>query len=74
MKLTNNMSALDRFIRFIIVIAVIVLLWTEVLKGTFATIVGIVGIVFVVTSVYGWCPVYAILKISTKKQRNVKEQ
>ena len=62
------MGALDRFIRFLVVIAVIVLLWTEVLKGALGTIAGIIAIILVITFVYGFCPLYALLKISTKKK------
>lgn len=64
----QNMGNLDRVIRFIVVIAVIILLWTEVIKGTFATILGIIAIIFVVTSITGFCPSYVPLKISTRKK------
>jgi hypothetical protein len=67
MKLSANMSPTDRIIRFIVVIAIIIVLWTELIKGTIATVIGVAGIVLVITSIYGWCPLYTILKISTKK-------
>ena len=68
------MSTADRIIRFILVIAIIVLLYTEVVKGAFGTVIGIIGIIFVVTSVLGWCPLYTILKKSTLKKTVSKEQ
>jgi hypothetical protein len=60
----------DRIIRFVLVIAIIVLLYAEVVKGTFGTILGIIGIIFVITSVLGWCPFYRILKISTLQKKD----
>jgi len=69
----KNMSMTDRMIRFGLVIAIIVLLYIEILKGPFATVLGIIGIIFVITSVIGWCPLYAILKISTLKKKVLDE-
>ncbi|MBN2620016.1 DUF2892 domain-containing protein [candidate division WOR-3 bacterium] len=69
----KNMSTADRAIRFVLVIAIIVLLYAEIVKGVFATVLGIIGIIFVVTSVIGWCPLYSILKKSTLKRTIAKE-
>jgi hypothetical protein len=69
----KNMSTADRTIRFVLVIAIIVLLYAEIVKGVFATVLGIIGIIFVVTSVIGWCPLYSILKKSTLKRTIAKE-
>lgn len=69
----KNMSTADRITRFVLVIAIIVLLYVEVVKGAFASALGIIGIIFVITSVIGWCPLYSILKISTLKRTITKE-
>jgi hypothetical protein len=69
----KNMSAADRIIRFILVIAVIILLYVEVIKGPFATVIGIIGIIFVITSVIGWCPFYTILRIMKRKKKRSEE-
>lgn len=65
----KNMSVTDRIIRFILAIAIIVILYIELLKEPFVTILGIIGIIFVITSVIGWCPLYIILKVSTLKRK-----
>lgn len=70
----QNMGNLDRIIRFIVVIAVIILLWAEVIKGTFATILGIIAIILVITSITGFCPLYVPLKISTRKKTDTTEE
>ncbi|HEC78627.1 MAG TPA: DUF2892 domain-containing protein [candidate division WOR-3 bacterium] len=67
-----NMTPKDRFIRFILVIVIIILLWAQVLKGALATILGILGIILVITSVYGFCPFYAVLKVSPGKKKKQK--
>jgi hypothetical protein len=69
----QNMGNPDRIIRFIVVIAVIILLWTEVIKGTFATILGIIAIILVITSITGFCPIYVPFKISTSKKTDKEE-
>lgn len=70
----QNMANIDRIIRFVVVIAVIILLWTEVIKGTFATILGIIAIILVITSITGFCPLYVPLKISTRKKTETEEK
>jgi len=70
----QNMANIDRIIRFVVVIAVIILLWTEVIKGTFATILGIIAIILVITSITGFCPLYVPLKISTRKKTDTEEK
>lgn len=67
MRLTENVGNIDRIIRSILVIAIIVILWTEILVKPFTKIVGIIAIVLAVTAVYRICPIYKLFKISTKK-------
>lgn len=69
----KNMSMTDRIIRFVLVIAIIIILYAELVKGTLATVIGIIGIIFVVTSILGWCPLYTILKINGLKGKTRKE-
>lgn len=63
----QNMGSTDRIIRVVLAIAVAVLYFTGVISGTVAIILGILGIVFLLTSVVGFCPLYAPFKLSTKK-------
>lgn len=63
-----NMSRADRIIRFLVVIVICVLLYAEVLKDTLGTIIGIIAIILVITSVTGFCPIYRVLKKSTRKE------
>ena len=63
-----NMGSMDRIIRLLVTLIVIVLLITEVLKGALAIILGVVAIIFFVTSIIGFCPLYVIFGASTKKE------
>ena len=63
-----NMGSLDRILRLLVTLVVVVLLITGVLKGALAVILGIVAIIFFVTSVIGFCPLYVIFGLSTKKR------
>jgi len=46
---------------------VALLIGTGTLSGTWAIVLGIVAVVFLVTSLIGMCPLYALLGISTCK-------
>lgn len=62
-----NMGRWDRIIRMLIALLIVILLLVDVLNGTLAVILGIVAIIFLVTSVFGFCPLYVLFKFSTKK-------
>lgn len=66
--MTKNMGTIDRIIRFIFAVAVAALYFTGVISGTLAIILGILAAVFLVTSIIGFCPLYAPFKISTVKK------
>ncbi len=63
----KNMGTLDRGIRVGLAAMVILLMLFNVIQGTAAVILGILALVFVVTSAVGFCPLYKVLKVSTKK-------
>jgi hypothetical protein len=61
----QNMGSMDRIIRVAVAVLVAVLYFTGVISGTVAIILGILAIVFLLTSVVGFCPLYAPFKLST---------
>ncbi len=69
----KNMGALDRIIRTILAVVVIVLYFTKQISGTAAIILGIIAVVFLLTSLIGFCPLYVPFKISTLKKQKNKE-
>ena len=64
----KNMGTLDKVIRILLAIVVIVLYINGSITGVAAIILGIVAFVFIVTSLIGFCPLYLPLKISTMKK------
>jgi hypothetical protein len=64
----RNMGAIDRIIRILLAIVVIVLYFNGIITGVAAIILGIVAFIFIVTSLIGFCPLYVPLKISTIKK------
>ncbi len=69
----QNMGTIDRVIRVILAILVLVLYLTGNISGTAAIILGIFAVIFVLTSVVGFCPLYGPLGISTKKKTKKKK-
>jgi hypothetical protein len=64
----TNMAILDRILRVLLVAFVAVLFFTGVLSPVAAIILGILSVVFLVTAFVGFCPLYRLLGISTKRK------
>jgi hypothetical protein len=62
-----NESNIDRVIR---AVAGVVLLYLgfAVLAGALAIVADVIGVVLLLTGAVGFCPLYALLKLSTLKQ------
>ena len=64
----KNMGTIDRIIRVIIVIVIGILYFTKTISGTLGLILIILAIFFIFTSIFGTCPIYMLLGISTRKK------
>lgn len=64
----KNMGLIDRIFRTVIAIVIGVLIYTKIIDGALAIILGILAIVFLLTSLFAWCPLYSPFKITTKKE------
>jgi len=62
------MGTLDRSLRTAAALVIGILLLANLVSGITATILGIVALVFLATSAAGFCPLYAPLRISTRKK------
>jgi len=69
----QNMGTIDRVIRVILALLVLVLYLAGSITGTAAIILGIFAVIFVLTSLVGFCPLYGLLKMSTKKSSKKKK-
>jgi hypothetical protein len=63
----KNMGTIDRVIRSIIGITIGVLFFTGRISGTIAVVLGVIAMAFLSMSLVAWCPVYAPLGLSTRK-------
>lgn len=64
----KNMSSLDRTIRLLVAILILVLFFTEVITGTLGIVLLVLALVFAVTSFISFCPLYFLFGISTCKK------
>jgi len=65
----KNMGKVDKVIRILVAVIILVLYLTHVITGTLAVILLILAGVFVVTSLIGTCPLYMPLGLSTRKKQ-----
>ena len=63
----RNMSNIDRLIRAIFAVLLVYLYIGGMVTGTFGIILVVLGVILLITSVLGFCPLYALFKISTFK-------
>lgn len=61
----KNMGNVDRGIRIVAALIVAALIVTGTVSGVLAIVLGVIAAVFVLTSVIGFCPLYAPFGINT---------
>jgi hypothetical protein len=61
----KNMGTIDRVIRVLLAVVVIILYLAGSITGVAAVILGIFALIFIITSLIGYCPLYTLLNIST---------
>ena len=64
----KNMGTVDRIIRTVLAIIVVILYLTGTISGEVAIILGLFAAIFIATSIVGYCPLYTLLKISTREK------
>ncbi|MHB8890526.1 MAG: YgaP family membrane protein [Candidatus Limnocylindrales bacterium] len=66
MNIKTNESTADRLIRIVVGIGLAALGVAGVVSGPLAVVAWVVAGVLLVTGVVGFCPLYAVLHVSTK--------
>jgi len=64
----KNMGTIDKVIRILIAVVVVVLFFAHVISGVLAIILLVLSAIFVVTSLLGFCPLYLPFGLSTRKK------
>ena len=65
----KNVGTIDAVIRYIIAVVLAALIYMKILTGTLAIIAGIVAAAMLLTRLFGWCGVYALLGINTCRKK-----
>ncbi len=65
----KNMGILDKIIRILIAVVVVILYFTAVISGTVAIVLLILSGIFILTSLISRCPLYLPFGISTIKKK-----
>lgn len=64
----TNMGTLDRVIRISLAVIIIILWALNVVNGITAIITLVVASVFLLTGLAGFCPLYPLIGVNTKKK------
>jgi hypothetical protein len=67
-RMKKNMGTIDKVIRILVAVVVVILYFTHVISGTLAIILLILSAIFVVTSLISLCPLYLPFGLSTRKK------
>ncbi len=62
-----NMHNVDRLIRAIVALAIILAYMTGTLAGSMSLVLLVVAVVLLATAIIGFCPLYTLLHIRTNK-------
>ncbi|MFA6106622.1 MAG: DUF2892 domain-containing protein [Patescibacteria group bacterium] len=73
MNMEKNVGKTDRWIRGILGIALIIIGFSMT-GGTLMYVLGAVGAISLLTAIFGFCPAYKVLGISTNKQKPASPQ
>jgi uncharacterized membrane protein len=64
----KNMGTVDKTIRILVAVAVVILYFTHVISGVLAIILLALSAIFVITSILSFCPLYLPFGLNTKKK------
>jgi hypothetical protein len=64
----KNMGTVDRVTRILIAIVIVILYFTHAISGTLAIVLLILAGIFVLTSIFSFCPIYLPFGINTGKK------
>ena len=68
--MNTNMSSADRIFRVLLVTVLAALYWFAIIPAFLGIALLVVGVIFLATSLIGFCPLYKLVGLSTKKNVN----
>ena len=67
-KMKKNIGTFDKVIRILVAVAIAILFYTNVINGLLGIVLIVLGIIFVITSLFSFCPLYLPVGINTGKK------
>jgi hypothetical protein len=64
----KNVNSIDKVIRVLLAVVLGILILTNQVTGILAIIFGVLAVVLLLTSFLSFCPIYAMLNLSTLKK------
>jgi len=64
----KNLGTIDKVIRILIAVVVVILYFTNIITGTLGIILLLLSAVLVLTTLINFCPIWSVLGISTRKK------
>ncbi|MEM2932979.1 MAG: DUF2892 domain-containing protein [Candidatus Pacearchaeota archaeon] len=68
----KNLGTLDRVIRLVIAIILALLYFTSI-PSVLKIIFIVIAVILLLTSIFGYCPLYALLRISTARKEETSK-
>ncbi len=68
----KNVGTVDKILRVLVGVVLLLLIAFKALNGVAAIILGIIAVILILTSIAGFCPLYAACRLSTSKQESKK--
>jgi hypothetical protein len=65
----TNMGTLDKILRVVVAIVIVILYFTGTISGQIALGLGVLAAIFVLTSIVGICPLYLPFGINTTDKK-----
>ena len=65
----KNMGTIDIVIRIVIAILIAILFFTKVISGALGIVLLVLAVIFILTSLFGFCPLYLPFGINTKEKK-----
>ena len=69
----KNVGKIDRIVRGLAAVAILLLYLTHQISGNTAAVFGVIAFVMFLTSTLGFCPCYVRLNLNTLKNNKEKE-
>ncbi len=64
----RNLGLLDRALRTVVAVALLLMVFGEIITGFWGVVVAVVSAIFLLTSLVGICPLYSLFRLSTRGQ------